>query len=162
MSSLPQTGHEHHERIREHVDRLPGLADLLEQRPPPAEFGPRFAAEYDFITGTLWPHVEIVEQNVYPQLERLMQNRHSMAPMRREHAEIGVLIESMGSYMERVEAGPLNPTDALGLRRLIIQFYALVKTHVGEEEEYLRVLEGNLSAEEQEALAGGLAHIAAG
>lgn len=162
MPSLPQTGHEHHERIREHVDRLPELADLLEQRPPPADFGPRFMAEYEFITGTLWPHVEIVEQNVYPQLERLMQNRHSMAPMRREHAEMAVLIESMGGYLERVEAGPLKPTDAVGLRRLMIQLYALVKTHVGEEEEYLRVLQGNLSAEEQEALAGGLAHIAAG
>jgi hypothetical protein len=32
MSPLPDTGHEHHERIREHVDRLPGLADMLEQQ----------------------------------------------------------------------------------------------------------------------------------
>ena len=31
MSPLPQTGHEHHERIREHVDRLPALADMLER-----------------------------------------------------------------------------------------------------------------------------------
>jgi len=159
--SLPDTGHEHHERIREHVDRLPQLADMLELRPTPPEFAARFAAEYDFITGTLWPHVEVVESNVYPELERLMQNRHSMAPMRREHAELGVLIETMGSYLERVQAGPLNPTDALGLRRAIIAFYALVKTHVAEEEEYLRVLQGNLSAEEQDAIVRGLAHAAA-
>ena len=158
--SLPQTGHEHHERIREHVDRLPALADMLELRPPPPEFGPRFAREYDFITGTLWPHVEVVEASVYPELERLMQNRHSMAPMRREHEELGRLIESMGSYVDRVEAGPLNPTDALGLRRLIIQFYALVKTHVAEETEYLRVLQGNLSDEEQDAIVAGMAHAA--
>ena len=156
--SLPQTGHEHHERIREHVDRLPALADMLELRPPPPEFGPRFAREYDFITGTLWPHVEVVEASVYPELERLMQNRHSMAPMRREHEELGRLIESMGSYVDRVESGPLNPTDALGLRRLIIQFYALVKTHVAEETEYLRVLQGNLSDEEQDAIVAGMAH----
>ena len=145
MSPLPQTGHEHHERIREHVDRLPALADMLEQRPVSAEFAERFAKEYDFMTGTLWPHVEVVEQNVYPELERLQQNRHSMAHLRREHVELGGLIESIGGYMDRVERGGLNPTDALGLRRLIIQFYALVKTHVGEEEEYLRVLQGNLS-----------------
>ncbi len=161
MSSLPHAGHEHHERIREHVDRLPALFDMLELRPVPPEFAPRFAKEYDFITGTLWPHVEAVETNLYPQLERLMQNRHSMAPMRREHAELGKLIESMGLYMERVDAGHLNPTDALALRRLIIQFYALVKTHIAEEAEYLRVLQGNLSEEEQEAIVGGLAHAAA-
>jgi len=156
--SLPHTGHEHHERIREHIDRLPALADLLEQRPPPPEFAARFSTEYDFITGTLWPHVEVVESNVYPELERLMQNRHSMAPMRREHIELGKLIETMGSYLERVQSGPLKPTDALGLRRAIIQFYALVKTHVAEEEEYLRVLQGNLSADEQDAIVRGLAH----
>jgi hemerythrin-like domain-containing protein len=161
MSSLPHAGHEHHERIREHVDRLPALIDMLEERPVPAEFAARFAKEYEFITGTLWPHVETVESNLYPQLERLMQNRHSMAPMRREHQELGRLIKAMGGYQERVAAGHLNPTDALALRRLLIQFYALVKTHIAEESEYLRVLQGNLSEEEQEAIVSGLAHVAA-
>ena len=158
MSPLPQTGHEHHERIREHIDRLPALADMLEARPVPPEFSAQFAKEYDFMTGTLWPHVEVVEKNVYPELERLQQNRHSMAHLRREHEELGRLIESMGGYMDRVEAGSLNPTDALGLRRLVIQFYALVKTHVGEEQEYLRVLQGNLSDSEQEVVEQGLEH----
>jgi hemerythrin-like domain-containing protein len=161
MSSLPAAGHEHHERIREHVDRLPALFDMLELRPVPPEFAARFAKEYDFMTGTLWPHVQAVESNLYPQLERLMQNRHSMAPMRREHAELGRLMEGMGAYLERVEAGKLSPMDALALRRLLIQFYALVKTHIAEETEYLRVLEGNLSEEEQQAIVGGLAHAAA-
>ncbi len=158
MSPLPQTGHEHHERIRKHVDRLPALADMLEQRPVPAEFAERFAQEYDFMTGTLWPHVQVVEQNVYPELERLQQNRHAMAHLRREHQQLGQLIEAMGRYMERVERGSLNPTDALGLRRLIIQFYATVKTHVAEEEEYLRVLQANLSEGEQEAVEHGMEH----
>jgi len=158
MSPLPETGHEHHERIREHVDRLPALADMLEQRPVPPEFAPQFASEYDFMTGTLWPHVEVVEKNVYPELERLQQNRHSMAHLRREHVEMSQLIESMGGYLERAESGSLNPTDALGLRRLLIGFYALVKTHVGEEEEYLRVLQGNLSAAEQASIEHGLEH----
>jgi iron-sulfur cluster repair protein YtfE (RIC family) len=162
MSPLPQTGHEHHERIREHVDRLPALADMLEDRPVPEQFAASFAAEYDFMTGTLWPHVQVVEANVYPELERLQQNRHSMAHLRREHVELGGLIESMGNYLDRVEAGALNPTDALGLRRLIIRFYALVKTHVGEEQEYLRVLQGNLSEGEQAAVERGLAHASRG
>jgi hemerythrin-like domain-containing protein len=162
MSPLPQTGHEHHERIREHVDRLPALADMLEARPVADEFAARFAAEYDFMIGTLWPHVQVVEGNVYPELERLQQNRHSMAHLRREHEEMSRLIESMGGYMERVEAGSLNPTDALGLRRLIIRFYALVKMHVAEEEEYLRVLQGNLSEGEQAVVERGLEHASRG
>ena len=156
--TLPQTGHEHHERIREHIDRLPALADMLERRPIPAEFPARWATEYDFITGTLWRHVEVVEVSVYPELERLMQNHHSMTPMRREHAELGRIIEAMGAYTERVEAGTLTTTDALGLRRRILAFYALVKTHVAEESEYLRILEGHLSPQEQDAIVAGLAH----
>ncbi len=110
------------------------------------------------MTGTLWPHVEVVEQRVYPELERLQQNRHSMAHLRREHEELGRLIDSMGRYMERVEAGRLNSSDAMALRRLIIQFYALVKTHVGEEEEYLRVLQSNLSEDEQSLVEYALEH----
>jgi len=161
MSSLPHAGHEHHERIREHVDRLPALMDMLELRPTPPEFAGQFTKEYGFITGTLWPHVEVVEGNLYPELERLMQNRHSMAPMRREHAEMAKLIEAMGAYQDRIAAGPLKPADALALRRLIIQFYALVKTHVAEEAEYLHVLQGNLSEDEQEAVVRGLAHATA-
>jgi iron-sulfur cluster repair protein YtfE (RIC family) len=156
--SLPQAGHEHHERIREQIDRLPALIDMLEQRPTPAEAGPAFKAAYDFITGTLWPHVRVVEESVYPELERLMQNRHSMASMRREHEELGQLIESMGAYEQRIEAGPLSAADAMGLRRLVIRLYALVKTHVAEEALYLRVLQGNLSTEEQEAIVAGMAH----
>jgi hemerythrin-like domain-containing protein len=156
--SLPQTGHEHHERIREQIDRLPALIDMLEQRPTPTEAGPAFLAAYDFLTGTLWPHVGVVEESVYPELERLMQNRHSMEPMRREHKELRELIESMGAYVERVEAGPLTAADAMSLRRLVIRLYALVKAHIAEEALYLRVLQGNLSAEEQEAIVAGMSH----
>jgi hemerythrin-like domain-containing protein len=158
MSPLPETGHEHHERIREHIDRLPELADMLEQRPVPDEFGPRFAAECDFMTGTLLPHIDVVEQNVYPELERLQQNKHSMAPLRREHAEMREIVAQMKTYKGRVEAGDLKPTLALEMRRMCIRFYALVKTHIGEEEEYLRVLQGNLSEGEQVAVEAGLEH----
>ncbi len=158
MSPLPETGHEHHERIREHIDRLPGLADMLEQRPVPDDFAPAFAAECDFMTGTLLPHIQVVEQNVYPELERLQQNRHSMAHLRREHAEMFEIIEQMRGYKELVQAGGLKPTVALEMRRLCIRFYALVKTHIGEEEEYLRVLQGNLSEGEQATVETGLQH----
>jgi len=161
MSPLPQTGHEHHERIREHIDRLPDLADMLEQRPVPEDFGPRFGAECEFFTGTLLPHIEVVETNVYPELERLQQNRHSMAHLRREHEEMREIIEQMRQYKENVEAGHLKPTIALEMRRLCIRFYALVKTHIGEEEEYLRVLQGNLSEGEQAAVEQGLEHASA-
>ncbi len=161
MSPLPDTGHEHHERIREHIDRLPVLADMLEQRPVPQEFAPAFVTECDFMTGTFLPHVAVVEENVYPELERLQQNRHSMAHLRREHEEMREIVEQMRQYKARVEAGDLKPTVAFEMRRMCIRFYALVKTHIGEEEEYLRVLQGNLSQGEQAVVEKGLEHSSA-
>ena len=161
MPSLPTTGHELHERIREHIDRIPELADMLEQHPVPEAFGPRFEAEVAFITGTLLPHVAVVEDTLYPELERLMQNRHSMAPMRREHKELARLIEAMEGYLKALRAGHMGMTEAMGLRRVLFRFYAVVKVHLGEEQEYLRVLERNLSPEEQEALGKRIEHAVA-
>ena len=47
---------------------------------------------------------------------------------------------------------------ALEMRRLCIRFYALAKTHIGEETEYLRVLQANLSEGEQATVEQGLEH----
>ena len=99
--------------------------------------------------------------DLYPELERLQQNRHAMAHLRREHEEIFEIIDQMKEYKGQVEAGTLKPTQALEMRRLCIRFYALVKTHVGEEEEYLRVLQGNLSEGEQATVEKGLEHTSA-
>jgi hypothetical protein len=71
------------------------------------------------------------------------------------------IVEQMRGHKDLVEAGKLKPTTALEMRRLCIRFYALVKTHIGEEEEYLRVLQGNLSESEQAAVEQGLEHASA-
>jgi hypothetical protein len=158
MSSLPQVGHEHHARIREHVDRWPALADMLEEPPVPDAFAPAYTEELAFMRGTLWPHVEVVEANVYPELERLQQNRHSMAHLRREHEELAQLIGTVGSFADRVAKAGLTGPDALDLRRALLSLYALVKTHLGEEAAYLRVLEGNLSDTEQAEVERSMEH----
>ena len=84
-----------------------------------------------------------------------------MAHLRREHEELARLIESIGSHADTCRRDGLELAEALALRRLIIELYALVKIHIGEEEEYLRVLEGNLSESEQESVGAGLQHATA-
>ncbi len=161
MTSVTTVGHEHHERIIAMLDGLPALADMLDERPRPARFEERFGSVYGFITGTLVPHMEVVEGTLYPQLDRLMQNRHSMAQMRREHDEIRGLIERLGTFRQAVEADALGPAGSIGLRRVLYRLYAMLKVHIAEEEEYLRVLEHNLSADEQAELVRGLEHAGA-
>ncbi len=161
MTAVTHAGHEHHERINTMIDGLPALAGLLDERPRPARFEERYATLYGFVTGTLMPHIAAVESTLYPELDRLMQNRHSMVQMRREHEEIQGLIERLGIFGEAIRADALGPAGSIGLRRVLYRLYALLKVHLGEEEEYLRVLDHHLTAEEQAELVKGLEHATA-
>lgn len=161
MTSVTITGHEHHERIITMIDGLPTLADMLDERPRPDRFEERFNSLFAFVHGTLVPHMEVVESTLYPELDRLMQNRHSMTQMRREHDSIRGLIERLGTFGEAIKADALGPAGAMGLRRVLYRLYAMLKVHIAEEEEYLRVLEHNLSEDEQAELARGLEHATA-
>lgn len=158
MTSVSIAGHEHHERINTMLDGLPVLAGMLDERPRPARFEDRYRTVYTTVTGTLLPHIESVEATLYPELDRLMQNRHSMTQMRREHDEIKSLVERLGTFAEAIEAEALGPAGTIGLRRVLYRLYALLKVHLAEEEEYLRVLEHNLSEGEQAELIKGLEH----
>ena len=80
--TLPQVGHQHHAHILEMTNRFPEIADALL-----VDHGRGATAELqrvrEFLQGTLVPHLEAAEATIYPELERMLQNRHSMTPMRR-------------------------------------------------------------------------------
>jgi iron-sulfur cluster repair protein YtfE (RIC family) len=158
VTSLSHAGHEHHQRIDAALDGLPMLADMLDERPRPEAFEARYAELLAFVTGTLVPHMSVVESTLYPELDRLMQNRHSMVQMRREHESIGGLIARLGQFGAAIEADALGPAGSIGLRRVLYRLYALLKVHLAEEEEYLRVLDHNLSPAERAELVRGLEH----
>lgn len=157
MTTLSQASHEHHDLLMPHVDRLAQLADTLGDVVPPG-FDEACEAEHRFIKGQLLPHIEAIETTLYAQLERLMQGRHSMEPMRAEHAELRRLIDSMGAYHELVTQGRLGPAEVIGLRRALYRLHAMLRVHLAEEELYLRVLDRNLTAAEIEELARGIDH----
>ena len=160
MRSLSQATHEHHAKIDPHVDRLPVLADMI-GRATPAELAAALEDECRFIVGQLVPHIEAIETTLYGELERLMEHRHSMEPMRREHGQLRRLIETLDVYLELARNGCLGEAEGMGLRRVLYRLYALLRVHLAEEELYLQVLDRNLSAEEKDALARGIDHAAA-
>ena len=160
MRSLSETSHEHHEAIVVYVDLLPGLADMI-GGDDPAALRDGFDHVYRFIVRRLVPHMEAIETTLYGRLGQLMGTRHSMAPMRLEHAELRRLIESLGRYRELLEQGPLETADGIGLRRALYRLHGILKVHLAEEELYLRVLDHNLSDEEKESLARGIDHACA-
>jgi hypothetical protein len=154
----PHTGHEHHARIRASIDRVPALADMLEQQPLPATFAPAFEAQLDFVEDTLLPHIEVVETLVYQELARMLEDGRPVAPLRREDVELTDLARVLASYRPAVASGRPGMPEAMALRRALYRLYALVKVHLAEEEVYLRVIEGRATAHERRDLERGLEH----
>jgi hypothetical protein len=158
--TLPQAAHQHHERLLERVNRIPEMADaLLTEKPEEAL--KHIAETRQFLTGTLLPHMEAAERALYPQLERMFQNRHSMAPMRREHDRIRQLVGEFGTLVDK-DAGHVSLGRTLALRRVLFQLYALLKVHLGEEEAYLRIVERGVTDDVADAVTAALEHPVAG
>lgn len=157
IPTLPGVAHVHHERLLRHVDRLPAMGDLIGSAPI-AELAPQVEDAAAFMTGILIPHMETAERTLYPELERLLQNRHSMSPMRREHDEIRRLVAEFVHLKGGLATGRLGTRDAVALRRVVFQLYALMKIHLAEEDLYIRTLDHGVSAEAAEALAAAMEH----
>jgi iron-sulfur cluster repair protein YtfE (RIC family) len=155
--TLPQVGHEHHERLLQHVDQLPEIADRL-LTAPADELRTEVDGIAGFLTGTLVPHVDAAEQTLYPELERMYQNRHSMSPMRREHVEIRRLVTEFAKLTAEVDAGHVSVGRTLALRRVLFQLYALLKIHLAEEDIYLQIVEHGGSADVADLLAAAMDH----
>jgi hypothetical protein len=155
--TLPQAAHERHERLMQHVDRIPVVADAL--------LGPRtgdaLAGLADlrlFLSGTLLPHVEAAERTLYPELERMFQNRHSMAPMRREHEDLRAMIAQLEAQVAEVGDSQVTVGRALALRRVMFRMYAMLKVHLAEEEAYMRLMDRSLTTDVADLLAAALEH----
>jgi hypothetical protein len=160
MRSLPDTSHEHHALIEPHVDRLPELAEMI-GKVSPEVFSASFQEECGFIVGRLLPHMEAIETALYGQLEAVMDQRHSMEPMRLEHERLRGLFGSLCTYSELVADERLTAADQVGLRRVLYRLYAMLKVHLAEEELYLGVLDRNLTTKEKDTLAQGIEHAGA-
>lgn len=155
--TLPLVGHEPHDRIVHRVDTLPEAADRLL-----LETGGDVRGDVDvicaFLVETLLPHLDATETTLYPELERLYQNRHSMSPMRREHAEVRRLVAEFARLTEQVDAGHLSLGRTMAIRRILFQLYALLKIHLAEEEVYLQIAERGGTAEVADLLAAAVEH----
>jgi len=157
IQALPRVAHEHHERLLQHVDQMPTVGDLF-LTADDAEVRRTAGESSAFLRGTLIPHVDAAEQALYPELERLLQNRHSMAPMKREHVEVRRLVADFARLAQQIEDGAVSPGKRLALRRVQFQLYALLKIHLSEEEAYLRIVDHGVSVGVADLLAAALDH----
>jgi hypothetical protein len=155
--TLPQVASERHERIMFHVDQLPGIADrLLTAAPAVVRESTKEVGE--FLVDHLLPYLAATEETLYPELERMFQNRHSMKPMRREHDEIRRLAAEVLSMSETLDRDQVTLGATLALRRVLFGLYALLKVHLAEEQAYERIIERGVTTDIADILAGALEH----
>jgi iron-sulfur cluster repair protein YtfE (RIC family) len=154
--SAPVLRH-HHDRLAAHVDKLPTTADLIGQAQP-EELSFALEQSCRFLNELLMPHMDAAEQVVYPELERLFQNQHSMTPMRREHAQIRAHIRDIDLLRGKATEGELSLTHQTRLRRAMFTLYALIKIHLAEEQLYSEIIEAGATPEKEEALAAAMSH----
>ena len=156
-TTLTQVSHEHHERLISRIDTMPELGDMIGHAPV-AELRPRIESLTEFLEGLLLPHMEASERALYPELERMLQNRHSMATMRREHDEIRQMVAALADMRPKLADGCHRTGDCVALRRIVFRLYAMLKTHLAEEELYLAIIEHGESEDGAARLAAAMDH----
>jgi hypothetical protein len=156
-TSLPQVSLEHHDRLMRHVDTMPAVGDMVGAASA-AELKPRVDELATFLNDLLLPHMEAAEHTLYPELERMLQNRHSMTPMRREHDEIRGLVGELARLQKGIGAGSVHTSETIALRRVVFRLYAMLKVHLAEQQLYLAIIEHDASPERSEKLAAAMEH----
>ena len=161
LVSLRATSEAHHAQLMPHVDRLLTLAEMI-GRVECAALHALYNEEYGFVAAQLIPHIDTVEAVLYERLEVLMGPRHTMAPMREEHETVRALVAELGTYQVHEDHCTWNEMEGLAVRRALYRLHALLKVHLAEEEQYLAVLDRNLTDAEKDELARRLEHAKAG
>jgi hypothetical protein len=161
LVSLRATSEANHALLMPHVDRLLTLAEMV-GRVECKALHALYNDEYAFVAGELIPHMDAVEAILYGHLETIMGPRHTMAPMREEHATVRALIAELGTFQVHEADCSWNEMEGLALRRALYRLHALLKVHLAEEEQYLAVLDQNLPDAEKDELARRLDHPVAG
>lgn len=161
MQALTRVSHEHHHVLWGYVNQLNDLADCLscdclDTALLGAEL-PQLREVLDGLNGHLIPHMEAVEAAVHPTLERLLSDRNTTVPMSTEHQEIRRLVAALGEFADH-PAAHADRAAVLALRRILLRLYALLKTHLAEEELYIPILEDRLTPAQEAALARALNH----
>jgi iron-sulfur cluster repair protein YtfE (RIC family) len=160
-TTLPTIAHEHHERLLAHIDRMPVIGDSIGVVPV-TELTESVDELAGFLSGTLLPHVEAAERALYPELERLLQNQHSMTPMRREHEEIRKRISELGALRDQLDAHQPSTRTLMSLRRAVFGLYGLLKVHLAEEELYTSLVAHGVADDVAAAMGAVLDHPMAG
>jgi heavy metal translocating P-type ATPase len=142
-----------HEAIRADIEQLRDAADALGfVAPAEAMSGARRA--YRMLVGSVAPHEQAEERELYPALDRILGSPDATATMSRAHAEIARQIRRLGRLLYDIGASPPDEADVAELRGLLYGLHAILVLHTAQEDEsYLSLGEYSPPADRSAALA---------
>ncbi|HEY7094592.1 MAG TPA: hemerythrin domain-containing protein [Ktedonobacterales bacterium] len=148
MTIPTQPLRDEHRELRPHVERLREAAEAVGDTPTP-ELRALIDEMNEFLGSHLIPHAQAEEAALYPVVARLMGAPESTATMRRDHVEIGQLVEELRTVQGGLTDPSYIPGEAESLRRVLYGLHAVIALHFAKEEEvYLPLLDARLSADE--------------
>ena len=101
-----------HQAIRADIDQLRTAADILDE--PGAMT--RVRQVYATLTGEVWPHESVEEDELYPSPNRVLGGADPTAPMSRAHAEIAYQITRLGRLTEDIGDRDPDASEIADLR----------------------------------------------
>ena len=161
MRTVTQPLREEHKELLPHIEALRSAGDSVAEVPLES-LRHSIDQVHEFLTHHLLPHAQAEEQALYPVVARILGAPEATATMRRDHVEVGRLIEELTSLRAQLSSGGLSASLARDLRRVLYGLYTLVKTHfVKEEEVYLPLLDVHLAESEAHRMFAAMEEAAA-
>jgi heavy metal translocating P-type ATPase len=87
------------------------------------------------LEGELLPHERADEELLVPLVDRALGGTDATAAMSRTHAEIEHQVSRLKRLLQALDLDPVQPEDAIELRRLLYGLYAVLRLHNAQEEE---------------------------
>ena len=87
------------------------------------------------LEGELLPHERADEELLVPLVDRALGGTDATAAMSRTHAEIEHQVSRLQRLLQALGGDPVQPEDAIELRRLLYGLYAVLRLHNAQEEE---------------------------
>jgi len=87
------------------------------------------------LEGELLPHERADEELLVPLVDRALGGTDATAAMSRTHAEIEHQVSRLKRLLQALDGDPVQPEDAIELRRLLYGLYAVLRLHNAQEEE---------------------------
>lgn len=148
MATVTQPLRDEHRELLPHIELLGKVGDFVGEVPL-SSLQKGVDEAYDFLTRHLIPHATAEDEALYPVVGRVMGAPEATATMRRDHVEVGRLVEELGQLRSRLASGTLSDDELKALRRVLYGLFAVVKLHFAKEEEiYLPLLDERLSPAE--------------